>query len=192
MADNDYAVGKLVDFVSHSRIWRRTSIFITEDDAQGSTDHVNAHRTVALVVSPWAGRRGVVHSLSSTASVTKTVDEHLGLAPSSVGDVLASDLRDYFVDRPDVTPYTVRPFADPPAPTPAAARIDRLMARLDASGPDPDPFRIARIGELGQRAERLARQHRGLSARTYRARQDRLYRAALAVVSGESPEDAGG
>jgi DNA-binding beta-propeller fold protein YncE len=186
VADNDAALGRLVSFISHSSIWRKTAILITEDDAQGETDHVSAHRTVTTVVSPWAKRGHVSHTLISTASVTKTVDELVGLAPSSIGDVLATDLRDFFTDKPDYTPYSPVAFTDPrTGVTAASRRIVALSSKLDTSGPDADSFRQAKLSGLAVEADRLAARRAHVSRRTYRAAQARLYDRALAVVRSE-------
>jgi hypothetical protein len=193
VADNDAALGRLVDFVSHSSIWPASAMFVTEDDAQGTTDHVSAHRTVTILISPWARRGHVSHTLVSTASVTKAVDELVGLAPSSIGDVLATDLRDLFTDKPDYTPYDAVPFKAPPAAvTAASARIAALSSRLDMSGPDADSFRQARLSELAVAAGRLAGHRGAMSRHAYRAAQRRLYRRALAVVGSAKAADADG
>jgi Phosphoesterase family len=191
VADNDAALGRLVDFVSHSRIWPRTAMFVTEDDAQGERDHVSAHRTVNLVISPWARRGAVVHTLTSTASVTKTIDELLGLAPSSMGDALATDLRDYFTARADFTPYGAAPFVRPTASA-AAVRIASLDSRLNTSTPDADSFRQARLSGLAQDADALTRRRESMTARAYTAAQRRLHRLALAVVRSGPATDRDG
>jgi DNA-binding beta-propeller fold protein YncE len=193
VADNDAALGRLVDFVSHSSIWPSTAILVAEDDAQGETDHISAHRTVTTVISPWAKRGHVSHELISTASVTKTVDELVGLAPSSIGDAIATDLRDFFTTRPDYSPYDAVPFSDPRTRvTAAGARIATLSSRLDTSGPDTDSFRQARISGLAVRADRLAHHRRGMSRRRYRRAQRQLYRRALAVARGPATGDTDG
>jgi hypothetical protein len=135
----------------------------------------------------------VSHTLVSTASVTKTVDELVGLAPSSIGDVLATDLRDFFTNRPDYTPYTAVPFTDPrPGVSATGARIAALSSRLDSSGPDTDSFRQARISGLAVQADRLAGHHAGMSRAAYRRAQQRLYRRALAAAGSASAPDADG
>jgi hypothetical protein len=189
--DNDAALGRLVDFVSHSSIWPRTAIFVTEDDAQGEKDHLSAHRTVNAVISPWAKRGAVVHTLTSTASVTKTIDELLGLAPSSTGDALATDLRDYFTTTPDYSPYTAKPFAAPTASA-AGARIAALGSSLNTSSPDADSIRQARLSGLSKDADSLSRRHARMSPRAYARAQQRGYRKALAVVRGGAQPDRDG
>ena len=107
--DGDAATGQIVDYISHSPIWKSSAIFITEDDTQATADHVYAHRTFATVASPWAKRGTVIHTFASTVSMTKTIEELLGVPPMSYGDELATDLADYFTKRPDFRPFTVAP-----------------------------------------------------------------------------------
>ena len=80
MADNDLALGRLVDAVSHSRYWRSTAIFVVEDDAQNGPDHVDAHRTTALVISPYTQHAGVDSTHYDTAGMLGTIEDILGLA----------------------------------------------------------------------------------------------------------------
>jgi hypothetical protein len=188
VSDNDAAVGRLVDFISHSSVWRDSAIFIAEDDAQGLPDHVSAHRTVAMVVSPWARRRTVVHTLVSTASITKTVDELLGLEPSSQGDELATDMRDWFTSRPDYTPYDALPYAEPKS-TAAGLAITALGAGLDTSGPDADSFRQAQLDLLVHAADRLTAQRATMPAAAYEQAQRRLYGKAIQIVHAELAGD---
>jgi DNA-binding beta-propeller fold protein YncE len=104
VADNDLALGKLVELISHSRYWKDTAIFVTEDDAQSGTDHVDAHRSVLLVISPYS-RRGVSHVHTSIASILKTIELILGMPYLNQYDAAATDLSDSFTDKADFTPY---------------------------------------------------------------------------------------
>ena len=107
VAENDWAVGQLVDTVSHSPIWPHTAIFIIEDDAQNGADHVNAHRMPALVISPYARRGAVVSTRYDTASVLRSMELILGLAPLGLNDALAVPMHDAFQATPDnAEPYT--------------------------------------------------------------------------------------
>jgi DNA-binding beta-propeller fold protein YncE len=108
VADNDLALGKLVELFSHSPFWKDMAVFVTEDDAQDGRDHVDAHRSLLLVASPYA-RRGVSHVHTSMASILKTFDLIFGLPPLNQYDAAASDLADMFADQPDFTPYTALP-----------------------------------------------------------------------------------
>ncbi|HEY4046384.1 MAG TPA: bifunctional YncE family protein/alkaline phosphatase family protein [Acidobacteriaceae bacterium] len=112
IADNDLALGKITDLISHSTIWKDSAIFVTEDDAQGGVDHVDAHRSVLLVMSPYV-RPGVVsHRHSSMPSIQKTIYELLGVGPLNLEDALATDLSDMFTDTPNLIPFMAVP-ADP-------------------------------------------------------------------------------
>ncbi len=106
VADNDLALGRVVDALSHSRFWPRMAIFIVEDDAQDGVDHVDGHRTVALAVSPYVRRRHVDSTFYSHPSILKTIELILGLPPLSIFDRIANDMRASFSDEPDLTPYT--------------------------------------------------------------------------------------
>jgi hypothetical protein len=108
VADNDLALGKLVELFSHSPFWKDMAIFVTEDDAQDGRDHVDAHRSLLLVASPYA-RRGVSHVHTSMASILKTFNLIFGLPPLNQYDAAASDLADMFTDQPDFTPYEALP-----------------------------------------------------------------------------------
>jgi len=108
VADNDLALGKLVRLVSHSAYWKNTAIFVTEDDAQSGTDHVDAHRSLLLLISPYS-RRGVSHVHTSMASIMKTFDLIFGLPYLNQYDAAATDLSDSFTEKPDFTPYDALP-----------------------------------------------------------------------------------
>ena len=105
VASNDLALGKLIDAVSHSPLWGQTAIFVIEDDAQNGPDHVDAHRTVCLVASPYT-KRGVVDSTQySTVSLIRTMELILGLEPLSQFDAAAQPMFNAFTTTPDLTPY---------------------------------------------------------------------------------------
>ncbi|MFI5357012.1 MAG: alkaline phosphatase family protein [Opitutales bacterium] len=109
VADNDLAVGQLVEALSHSRFWPQAAIFIVEDDAQSGPDHVDAHRTEALVISPYT-RRGVVDSTPyTTCSMLRTMELILGLEPMSQFDALAQPMFASFQPEPGLIPYEARP-----------------------------------------------------------------------------------
>ena len=106
VADNDYALGRIIEFLSHSPWWREMAIFITEDDAQGGRDHIDAHRTVFLGVGPYFKKNYVSHVNSSFPGMLKTVLRLLRLPPLNLFDATAADLSDCFTATPDFTPYT--------------------------------------------------------------------------------------
>ncbi len=105
LADNDLALGMLVEHISHSKIWGESAIFVLEDDAQNGSDHVDAHRSVLLVISLFTKRNHVDHNLYSTASVLRTMELILGLPPMSQYDAAAMPLYKSFMKQKDLTPY---------------------------------------------------------------------------------------
>lgn len=109
MADNDLALGRLVEFLSHTRYWKDTAIVVTEDDAQDGQDHVDAHRSLLMVISPHAKKGYVGRVHYSFGSLMKTFEHILGLPYLNQFDAAAADLADLFSERPDVSPYTALP-----------------------------------------------------------------------------------
>ena len=124
VADNDLALGQIIETLSHSAIWKDSAVFVTEDDPQSGRDHVDAHRSILLVMSPYARKGYISHRHSSMGSIQKTIYELLGLGPLNLEDALAADLSDMFTSEPDLVPYTALP-ADPRVFDPALARIAR-------------------------------------------------------------------
>lgn len=109
VADNDLALGRIVEAVSHSRFWPKTCIFVVEDDPQAGVDHVDGHRTVAFVISPYT-RRGVVDSTNyNQTGMVRTIELILGLPPMNQFDLSATPMASCFTDKPDLTPYTAAP-----------------------------------------------------------------------------------
>ena len=105
VADNDLALGRLVEAVSNSVYWKDSAIFVLEDDAQAGPDHVDSHRSVLLVASPFAKRGVADHSFYSTSSVLRTIELILGLAPMSQYDAAAPPLYNAFQGTPNLAPY---------------------------------------------------------------------------------------
>jgi YVTN family beta-propeller protein len=105
VADNDYALGLLIQEVSSSRYWKDTAIFVLEDDAQNGPDHVDAHRSAALVVSAYNRPGALIHQYHSTVSLIRTIELLLGISPMNQLDASASPI-DIFQPQPDLTPYT--------------------------------------------------------------------------------------
>ena len=109
VASNDLALGRTCRGVSKSKFWPETAIFVIEDDAQNGPDHVDAHRTVGLVISPYT-KRGLLDSTQySTVSMIRTMELILGLPPLSQFDAAATPMFPYFSDIADLTPYTHEP-----------------------------------------------------------------------------------
>ncbi|HEX7654451.1 MAG TPA: beta-propeller fold lactonase family protein [Verrucomicrobiae bacterium] len=109
VADNDAAVGRVVEAVSHSRFWPQTAIFIVEDDAQNGPDHVDAHRMETLVISPYTRHHAVDSTLYSTTSILRTMELILGLQPMTQFDAAAAPLFNAFQVVPELTPYVAVP-----------------------------------------------------------------------------------
>ncbi|MEC5144849.1 DUF6528 family protein [Chitinophaga sp. 212800010-3] len=109
VADNDLALGRLVEHISHSPIWKESAIFVLEDDAQDGPDHVDAHRSVAYVISPYIRRKQVNHTMYSTAAMLRTMELILGLPPMSQYDAAAMPMWSCFQATPDTTAFTARP-----------------------------------------------------------------------------------
>ncbi len=109
VGDNDLALGRLVEGLSKSRFWKDMAIFVVEDDAQNGSDHVDAHRTVALAISPYIKKHSVDSTLYSTSSMLRTMELILGLAPMSQFDASARPMYASFAATPDLTPFVHRP-----------------------------------------------------------------------------------
>jgi len=105
VADNDLALGRIVEALSNTPFWESTAVFVLEDDAQNGPDHVDSHRSVLLVISPWS-QRGVHHRWTNTTDVVATMTELLGLGSLSQFDFYGRPLRGIWADAPDLSPYT--------------------------------------------------------------------------------------
>jgi hypothetical protein len=108
VADNDWALGQIVEALSASPFWPSMAILVVEDDAQNGVDHVDGHRTVALAISPFIRRGSVDHTWYAQQSMVKTIELMLGLRPLSLFDLTATSMRASFIgpdEEPDPTPY---------------------------------------------------------------------------------------
>jgi YVTN family beta-propeller protein len=105
VAENDLAVGRLVETISKSRIWNESAIFIVEDDAQNGPDHVDAHRSLALAISPFSRRRAVDNTMYTTSGVLRTMELILGIPPMSQYDAAATPMYNAFQATPVLTPF---------------------------------------------------------------------------------------
>lgn len=134
MADNDYALGRILEYLSRLPQWKQMAVLITEDDAQGGVDHIDSHRTVFLAAGPWIKKNYVSRVNASFPGLMKTVFRALGLPPLNLFDALAADVSDVFTDKPDFTPYQLLPVnaelfdpkkaKDPLDPPPPSERMD--------------------------------------------------------------------
>jgi hypothetical protein len=106
VADNDLAVGRIVDAISHSPDWASSAIFVVEDDAQDGTDHVDGHRTNALVISPYVKRSVEIPTYYSQINMVRTIEQILGIAPMNQLDLAAVPMRDLFTNERDLAPFT--------------------------------------------------------------------------------------
>ena len=139
VAQNDYAVGLMIDAISHSPVWRSSAVFITEDDAQDGADHVSGQRTTLYIASPYA-RGGVQHGHYSTVSVLRTIEIILGIAPLSVYDATAVPLYDAFTTQANMQPFhAVPPRVSITARNARTAYGASRSAALDFSRPDAGP-----------------------------------------------------
>ena len=105
VADNDYALGQIIQALSHSKFWKNTVVFVTEDDSQHGWDHVSAYRTVGMVVSPYTRDTKVVSTEYNQTSMIRTMEQILGLPPMNIEDATAKPMFDVFTDQADDTPY---------------------------------------------------------------------------------------
>ena len=108
VADNDLAIGRFIEHLSHSPLWKESVVFILEDDAQNGPDHVDAHRSPAFVVGPYVKRNAVVNTMYSTSGFLRTMELILGLPPMSQYDAAAVPLYECFTNTPDLTPYKAK------------------------------------------------------------------------------------
>ena len=137
VASNDVALGKIVETISKSKYWKEFAIFVIEDDAQNGPDHVDAHRTVALAISPYTRRQTVDSTFYTTCSMLRTMELILGLQPMSQYDAGATPLYNAFTARADLTPYSALPARiDLQAKNSPSAYGARASLALDFSEPD--------------------------------------------------------
>jgi YVTN family beta-propeller protein len=132
VADNDLALGRIIAFLSRTSIWKDSALFVTEDDAQGGVDHVDAHRSVLLVASPWVTPNSVSHQHTSMGSITRTIDELLGLGPLNLEDALAGEMTGVFDAKLHPDPFKFLP-SDLRIFNPAAARFARPKSKQEAA-----------------------------------------------------------
>ncbi len=144
VADNDLALGRIVEFLSHTAIWKDSALFVTEDDAQGGVDHIDAHRSVLLVASPWAKPGSIAREHTSMGSINKTIYELLGIGPNNLEDALAGEINGVFDATPHAAPFS-HLNSDPRVFVAAKARLARPKTKREAAElrniDDPDEIR---------------------------------------------------
>ncbi len=121
VADNDLALGRIVEAISHSKFWPETCIFVVQDDPQNGFDHIDGHRTVAMVISPYTRRKVVDSTNYNQTSMVRTMELILGLPPMNQFDSSATSMASCFTDQQDLTPYEAVPNQIP---------LDRLNPQL--------------------------------------------------------------
>ncbi|MFM9024663.1 MAG: alkaline phosphatase family protein [Planctomycetaceae bacterium] len=137
VADNDLALGRIVEALSKSRFWPTMAVFVIEDDPQNGWDHISGYRTTCYVASPYAKRGAVVSTLYNTTSVLRTIGQILGLPPMNQFDASATPMADCFTDTPDLRPFAALPATVPldrMNPAPQTIRDPVLKAGAIASG----------------------------------------------------------
>jgi Phosphoesterase family len=147
VASNDLGLAKLVEAVSRSKFWPETAIFVIEDDAQNGPDHVDAHRTVGLLISPWVKREALDSTMYTTASMVRTMELILGLPPMTQFDELATPMYNSFTNQPEMTAIEALPeTVDLEARNPKGGPGDSASRKLDFSDFDrADPDELNRI-----------------------------------------------
>ncbi len=108
MADNDLALGRVLQTISHTKWWPETLVIVTEDDAQDGRDHIDAHRSILMMISPWVKKNYISHTHANFGAILKTIYQIHDLPPLNQFDATASLLQDFFTDKPDFTPYTAQ------------------------------------------------------------------------------------
>ena len=147
MADNDLAMGKVVEAVTHSQFGSNTVILVVEDDPSERLDHVDGHRSLCLVISPYTRRKEVVSVFYNQAGLMHTMEQILGLPPMNQEDAMAPLMFECFTNVPDFTAYTALPNNVPleqmnPGTNGALKRKERYWARLSESQDLSRPDRI--------------------------------------------------
>ena len=142
VADNDLALGRIIDRLSHSPYWKDTAVFITEDDAQNGVDHVDGHRTVGIIVSAYNTQAQVDSTLYNQTSMVRTIEQILGLPPMNQFDLTAPLMTTLFTDTPDLTPYELIPNQIPLDTLNAQASALTGQARQDAAVSDTLDFSV--------------------------------------------------
>ncbi len=199
IADGDVGLGMVVQHIMNSPVYydsvknTGSAIFISYDDAQSSLDHIHPHRTPVIVVSPFAKPGFAATRHYSTASIVKTEELLLGLPPNNLGDLFATDMRDFFqstfngITASDIT-FNV---AAPAGMSVEGAKIWSLVSHLDTSAPDRDSRRLGGLTRLVMQADKLretATKNKMLGTASYKKAQKDLYDSAVKLVSGDAPD----
>ena len=153
-ADNDLAIGRIVDYISHSNVWSTSAIFLEEDDGQNGVDHVDGHRSPSYIVSPYAVQNGPTDSTHYTqVNMTRTIEQILGLTPMNQFDLVASPMSTAFVQG---TPPSSN--FEPWTHVPNQVPLDDGVTAGSARPKDSAKVRALRIGLAQEKAAGLCRQ----------------------------------
>ncbi|MDB5085199.1 MAG: family beta-propeller repeat protein, partial [Bacilli bacterium] len=153
VADNDLALGKMVDLISHSPYWKDSVIFVTEDDAQNGLDHVDGHREPAYVISPWVNKGTTDSHYWTVINMVRSIEQILGLPAMNQNDAAAEPMSELFTNQPNFTPYNFAPNQIPldslngqpntnptaaanPAPTPAVQDLEAKWTQWSNANED--------------------------------------------------------
>ena len=202
VADGDVAVGRVVKHLMESPVYYDSesntgmAILWTRDDAQSTLDHIHPHRTPVVVMGPFAKPAYSSMRHYNTASVVKTEELLLGVPPNNLGDLMATDLRDFFQPTFNgITSANIKWDFETGLkykPSPEGKKIWSLSNKLDTSAPDRDSHRLGQLGRLSQAADELhnrAANDRKLNTTTYKKEQAKLYREAVKLVNTGAPKD---
>ncbi|MGW5353628.1 alkaline phosphatase family protein [Streptomyces sp. NPDC004031] len=140
VADNDLAVGRMVDTISHSPYWKNSAIFVVEDDSQAGLDHVDGHRAPIQIISPWAQHGAVDSHYYSQITMIRTIEQILGVQPMNQKDTAATPMTGAFTAKPDYTPFTALPnrtSLTAGLATPPSCGVDTPAAQDPAAAPVP-------------------------------------------------------
>jgi len=143
LADHDYAIGQLVQTVSHSPYWASTAIIMLEDDPQDGQDHVEAHRSIIHIISPWTKPRSIDHTTYFTTSALRTVEDLLGVNYLGFNDANATPISDAFTTTPTLTPYT--------AIIPGSLCAPPVASDLVPACKSPSSLKTRRVADLHDR-----------------------------------------
>jgi YVTN family beta-propeller protein len=153
-ADNDLAVGRFVDIISHSSVWDSSAIFIEEDDAQDGVDHIDGHRSPGYVISPYVRQGGVVDSTYYTqVNMTRTIEQILGLKPMNQFDLVASPMKTIFIDTPPADNF--KPWSHVPNLIPLDQGVTTTAALKDES----PAVKALRVGWMKKKTQIFAGKH---------------------------------
>ena len=151
-ADNDLAIGRIIDYISHSKVWHNSAIFLEEDDAQNGVDHVDGHRSPGYIISPYAVQNGPTdHTYYAQVNMTRTIEQILGLTPMNQFDLVASPMRTAFVKgKPPVD--NLQPWTHVPNQVP----LDQGVGASEANVKTGSRIKALRAAWLEKKAEIFA------------------------------------